>query len=171
METMKSTILLLLSSILILSITTATDIKFAEAPKHLRPVLSRRQSFQQGEPINSKGGGAPISGKPSPPPIPKTKSPKISSEPQHRRNQPGTRPAKPGQPRRSKHRQRDGPESEMEFLGLSDPVVCGGVGAGAGGDGFACKQGYRGCAAASYEGGFEGDALASRGRCIFLKLN
>ncbi|KAG7007480.1 oxalate decarboxylase [Physcia stellaris] len=59
---MKSTILLLLSSILIVSITTATNIKSTEAPKHLRPILSRRQSFSQGDPINSKGAGAPISG-------------------------------------------------------------------------------------------------------------
>lgn len=68
-RTMRSTILLLLSSIssiLTVSIATATDIKSGEAPKHLRPVLERRQSFEQGEPMNSKGNGAPISGKPSP---------------------------------------------------------------------------------------------------------
>lgn len=30
--------------------------------KHLRPVIEKRQSFDQGEPINGKGKGAPILG-------------------------------------------------------------------------------------------------------------
>lgn len=32
------------------------------AGKHLRPVLEKRQQFDQGEPINAKGNGAPIAG-------------------------------------------------------------------------------------------------------------
>ena len=31
--------------------------------KHLRPNYGKRQSFNQGEPINAKGNGAPILGK------------------------------------------------------------------------------------------------------------
>ena len=63
---------------LIVSTATATDVQSGEAPsrapKHLRPILERRQSFDQGEPINAKGNGAPISGKPSPPSLPPTPS-------------------------------------------------------------------------------------------------
>ena len=32
------------------------------ASKHLRPNYEKRQSFDQGEPINAKGNGAPILG-------------------------------------------------------------------------------------------------------------
>lgn len=32
------------------------------ADKHLRPVLEKRQQFEQGQPINAKGNGAPITG-------------------------------------------------------------------------------------------------------------
>lgn len=31
--------------------------------KHLRPVLEKRQKFDEGQPINAKGNGAPILGK------------------------------------------------------------------------------------------------------------
>ena len=33
-----------------------------KASKHLRPVLEKRQEFDQGQPINGKGKGAPILG-------------------------------------------------------------------------------------------------------------
>lgn len=55
------------SSIPITNIAATMDTKpggaSSRTPKHLRPVLERRQSFAQGEPINAKGNGAPISGK------------------------------------------------------------------------------------------------------------
>ena len=34
--------------------------------KHLRPVLEKRQEFDEGQPINAKGNGAPILGKSQP---------------------------------------------------------------------------------------------------------
>lgn len=34
--------------------------------KHLRPVLEKRQKFDEGQPINAKGNGAPILGKSQP---------------------------------------------------------------------------------------------------------
>lgn len=36
--------------------------------KHLRPVLEKRQQFEQGQPISADGKGAPILGKNNPQP-------------------------------------------------------------------------------------------------------
>ena len=54
---------LLASLLLLASIETLTLANPApRAGKHLRPVIEKRQSFDQGEPINGKGKGAPILG-------------------------------------------------------------------------------------------------------------
>ena len=68
-----ATISLLLASIPSLSSASPTNNVISsrqnvnlKVNKHLRPVLEKRQEFDQGEPINAKGNGAPILGKSQP---------------------------------------------------------------------------------------------------------
>ena len=67
--------LLLLASISSFSIATPTKTVVSprqplnpKVNKHLRPVLEKRQKFDEGQPINAKGNGAPILGKSEPSP-------------------------------------------------------------------------------------------------------
>lgn len=41
----------------------ARDASPQKGNKHLRPVLEKRQKFDQGQPISAEGKGAPFSGK------------------------------------------------------------------------------------------------------------